>query len=84
MDEVLKAIREADEETLLQYLGEILERRRLMLNGGEVLYREFTKEAVERRAEIMKRMENYEKKMLLKKENNLQKDICFSPEESAL
>ena len=69
MDMVMKAIREADEEMLSRYLDAILERRRQMLNGGEILYREFSKEAVERRAELMKQMENREAKMRLKGEN---------------
>ena len=54
---------------LSRYLDAILERRRQMLNGGEILYREFSKEAVERRAELMKQMENREAKMRLKGEN---------------
>lgn len=69
MDMVMKAIREADEEMLSRYLDAILERRWQMLNGGEILYREFSKEAVERRAELMKQMENHEAKMRLKGEN---------------
>jgi len=69
MDTVLVAIMEADEEKLLQYLEVILERRQQMLNGGEILYREFSKEAVERREKLMKQMESYEAKMRRRGEN---------------
>jgi len=56
MDKVLKAIQEADEKKLRQYLEAILKRREQMLEGGEILYREFSKADVERRSWIMERL----------------------------
>lgn len=61
MDDILQRIEKATDAESKIYLNAVLARRRMLLDGGTILYKEITKEEQKHIMDIMKRVEQIKK-----------------------
>lgn len=64
-EKILDAIGCANEEESRAYLRAAIERRKKFLNGGDGIYREFTKEQVEHMETLVKRAKEMEEEEIV-------------------